>query len=196
MDFTLDDASTALQYSDGWDVQGSNDSLVAEFFESTYHATVIGGASVNLTFVGTGISLYGSKGPRHAQFTVYFDGVAEVLNAQAPRTAFRQLLFQTTFANSTSSTEHLLSVVVQPLNNQTWFDLDYVSFSTADAGSAPPASSPTLGLTPPWASYVLRPPPASTLRSTLSPRPGRRQRRTSWVAVRACKRPLFQILIK
>ncbi|KAA1475884.1 hypothetical protein DENSPDRAFT_842761 [Dentipellis sp. KUC8613] len=137
MNFTLDDSSPQLIYSADWELQPANDPSLSSFFQSTYHAALQPKATVNLTFTGNAVYIYGSKGPGHAKFTVQCDGVIANVDASAAQTRFQQLLFGYTFPNATSSA-HFVSLVTQPGTNGNWLDIDYVTFAQ-DAQS--PASS-------------------------------------------------------
>lgn len=67
MNFTFDDASTALSYSTGWAVQSASDPNIDRFFQSTYHVAEVIGASVNFTASATAVYIYGSTGPGHVR---------------------------------------------------------------------------------------------------------------------------------
>lgn len=68
MNFTLDDTATQLSYLPGaWGVQTDTDTGLAQFFDQTYHAAEVNGASVNMSLVGNAVYLYGSKGPNHVR---------------------------------------------------------------------------------------------------------------------------------
>lgn len=65
MNFTLDDTASQLSFSSGWASQSPSDPDLSQFFEGTYHAAQSTGATLNMSVQGTGIYIYGSKGPNH-----------------------------------------------------------------------------------------------------------------------------------
>ncbi|KAI0060911.1 hypothetical protein BV25DRAFT_915422 [Artomyces pyxidatus] len=144
MNYTLDDASAYIFYSPNWEVQG-NDPDVASFFQSTYHAALADGASLNFTFLGSAIYMYGSRGPQHAQYSVNCDGVVANMTANTSQMGFQQLLYSRDSLND--SAPHTVSIVVRTAKEKNWFDLDYVTFS--QGSSLLLNASPTLN--PPWA---------------------------------------------
>ncbi|ETW85003.1 hypothetical protein HETIRDRAFT_470070 [Heterobasidion irregulare TC 32-1] len=149
MNFTLDDSAPQLVYSPTWDTQSSKDPDLASFFQSTYHTAVADGATVNFTFSGSAIFLYGSKGPGHGKYSVQCDNVIANLDAHASETQFRQLLFGYTFPNSTNAQGHFVSFTAHLAPGSNWVDLDYVTFSQ---GISQTSSSVDGGdsLTAPW----------------------------------------------
>ncbi|TFY57500.1 hypothetical protein EVG20_g8523 [Dentipellis fragilis] len=150
MNFTLDDSSPQLIYSADWELQPANDPSLSSFFQSTYHAALEPKASVNLTFTGTAVYIYGSKGPGHAKFSVQCDGVIANVDASAAQTRFQQLLFSYTFPNSTSSA-HFVALVTQPGTNGNWLDIDYVTFAQdAQSSSAALQFPSSRTLQAPW----------------------------------------------
>ena len=63
---TLDDTSPTIVYSSNWAAQfSSNSSSISQFFGGTYHSAQANGATANLTFNGSAIYIYGTKGPEH-----------------------------------------------------------------------------------------------------------------------------------
>ncbi|THH13708.1 hypothetical protein EW146_g6549 [Bondarzewia mesenterica] len=138
MNFTLDDASSQLAYTTSWEVQSRNDPDLSFFFQSTYHAALADGAQVNITFSGSAIYLYGSKGPEHGKFTVQCDNVIANLDAHSEETQLQQLLFSYTFPNSSISQPHFVSLTTRLSPGSNWFDLDYVTFSQASKYVVPP----------------------------------------------------------
>ncbi|KAH9921007.1 uncharacterized protein B0H18DRAFT_1213150 [Fomitopsis serialis] len=71
-----------------------------EYFDRTYHVAEQDGASVNVTFSGSAIAIYGSTGPDHADYKVQFDDavIFPTQSAFASKTQFQQLLFQYDFS--------------------------------------------------------------------------------------------------
>ncbi|KAI0261772.1 hypothetical protein BC834DRAFT_894613 [Gloeopeniophorella convolvens] len=153
MNFTLDDASGLLTYSSAWESQPNNDPYLSSFFQSTYHAALSDGASVNFSFSGSAVFVYGSTGPQHAQFSVFFDEFVQDLTAETNETEFRQLLFSHTFENN--SAPHIVSIVAHPTIESPWFDLDFITFTqdtNRTVSSTPTPASPTI--LPPWSAQT------------------------------------------
>lgn len=65
MNFTLDDDASQIVYSPGWGIQSPDNAALDEYFERTYHVAEQTAASVNLTFTGSAVAIYGSTGPGH-----------------------------------------------------------------------------------------------------------------------------------
>ncbi|EMD34234.1 hypothetical protein CERSUDRAFT_97493 [Gelatoporia subvermispora B] len=140
MNFTLDDTSPDLAYSPGWAVQSPTDPSLSRFFQGTYHTPQIDGATVNFTFTGNAVALYGTTGPTHANFSVQFDSSIINLSAYTPQQQYQQVLFQRTFGPSSQTSQHFIQLTAV-LDGQgvlgRWLDLDYVLFT--DGSAAPPA---------------------------------------------------------
>ncbi|PSS37228.1 hypothetical protein PHLCEN_2v917 [Hermanssonia centrifuga] len=148
MNFTLDDTAPQLSYLPNyWGIQSSSDPSTLSFFDQTYHAAQRNGASVNMSIVGTAVYLYGSKGPNHGNYSVQFDADIVFLSAEADVMQFQQLLFQTTFAQSSSP--HFVSLTALTTNENPWLDLDYITVSSADNTTAGSVALNTV--VPPWA---------------------------------------------
>ncbi|TFK45891.1 hypothetical protein OE88DRAFT_1612190, partial [Heliocybe sulcata] len=69
MNYTIDDTDTDISYSlsPPWTTQSPADPDLASFFDSTYHVASADGASFNITFGGSAVYIYGSKGPGHVR---------------------------------------------------------------------------------------------------------------------------------
>lgn len=118
--FTVDDTYGTLLYGPGWGISSVDDTFLAHYFQSTYHASQSVGAAVNLTFTGSAIYLYGSKGPTHASYSVRCDGTVHLLSAVSMQQQYRQLLFSSELPSGT----HLLTFTNA---NGLWVDLDFVT---------------------------------------------------------------------
>ncbi|KAL5533413.1 hypothetical protein ACEPAF_5189 [Sanghuangporus sanghuang] len=153
---TIDDSSTDINYSSNWAVQSSTDDPNTDrFFQSTYHSAQGDGASANLTFSGTAIYLYGTKGPGHANYSVQFDNFIIFYSANQSETEYQQLLFGQTF--NTSGTHFVSLTSRHASSTDNWLDLDYITITVnetdsnsgvASASATPPTASPTIS--PPW----------------------------------------------
>ncbi|KLO19584.1 hypothetical protein SCHPADRAFT_817752 [Schizopora paradoxa] len=67
---TIDDSSTDIVYSSNWAAVNKNDPSLPEFFQSTYHGAQADEAYANLTFTGSSIYIYGTKGPSHVRISL------------------------------------------------------------------------------------------------------------------------------
>ncbi|KAL5528949.1 hypothetical protein ACEPAG_4923 [Sanghuangporus baumii] len=155
---TIDDSSTDIIYSSNWAVQSSiDDPNTDRFFQSTYHSAQGDGASANLTFNGTAIYLYGTKGPGHANYSVQFDNFIIFYSASQSETEYQQLLFGQTF--NTSGTHFVSLTSRHASSTDNWLDLDYITITlnatdsnsgvaSASASATTPTASPTIS--PPW----------------------------------------------
>ncbi|THH05148.1 hypothetical protein EW145_g5009 [Phellinidium pouzarii] len=150
---TIDDSSLDIIYSSDWAKQSNDDPNADLFFQSTYHSAQADCASVNLTFTGSAVYLYGTKGPEHANYSVQFDNTTVLHSARANETKYQEPLF--TFIFNTSGT-HFVSFTSHFVPEGQWLDLDYISITTNGTESAPlpaassvsPSKSPTIS--PPW----------------------------------------------
>lgn len=154
MNYTLDDDSTLLVFSNGWGVQNSQNPYLDQYFLQTYHVAQTDGASLNLTFPGSYpyVAIYGSKGPGHADYSVQFDDTVIDLSANTEQTQFRQILFQRALPNIT--TDHFVRLVANfGQSESAWLDIDYVVI--ADGSAPTTTAAPVATLTPPYVSgYV------------------------------------------
>ena len=70
-----------------------------------------------------------------ATFDVQFDGtVADKLDASAPTTAFRQVLFAHSFGGAAA--QHLVNVTAHLEGTNRWLDLDYITFTAGKCVSS------------------------------------------------------------
>ncbi|GBE82957.1 hypothetical protein SCP_0413440 [Sparassis crispa] len=150
MNFSLDDSSPELVYSSDWGIQPAADPA---FFQGTYHVAEADGATVNFTFSGSAVVLYGSKGPGHGNYSVQYDNFVMVnISAYASEMEYQQLLFQNAFAQDA---EHFISFAAHLSAEGPWVDFDYLEITQAESsanGSTPmPTSSGAVAtLVPPW----------------------------------------------
>ncbi|KAL5490594.1 hypothetical protein ACEPAI_5428 [Sanghuangporus weigelae] len=154
---TIDDSSTDIIYSSNWAVQSSiNDPNTDHFFQSTYHSAQGDGASANLTFSGTAIYLYGTKGPGHANYSVQFDNFIIFYSANQSETEYQQLLFGQTF--NTSGTHFVSLTSRHASSTDNWLDLDYITITVNETDSNSGVASASASATPPTASPTISPP--------------------------------------
>ena len=144
MNITLDDTSPSLNYSSQWRRQPTADD---HYFLDTYRASQSKGDTVTLTFdgehreivyalyrlrirvdlkhfPGSGIYIYGSRGPNHGNYSVQFDDAVQFFPGFSNDVKYQSLLFSRTF---TSGPHNIV------LTNQEnfWLDIDFVAITIA-----------------------------------------------------------------
>ncbi|KAI5119583.1 hypothetical protein M0805_006468 [Coniferiporia weirii] len=153
---TIDDTSLDIIYSDDWATQSDDDPDVDHFFQSTYHSAQANGSSANLTFTGSAIYIYGTKGPEHANYSVQFDNFIIFYSAMAEETQYQEPLFAYSF---NGSGDHFVSLTSHAVSGGQWLDLDYITITIDEnnGNSSGPSAAPTtssrtasLTMTPPW----------------------------------------------
>ncbi|KAF8521387.1 hypothetical protein BU17DRAFT_87933 [Hysterangium stoloniferum] len=132
--FTVDDTAGTLLYGPGWGISSADDASLGQYFQSTYHASQSVGAVVNLTFTGTAVYLYGSKGASHASYSVHYDNSVKFLSAASTQQQYRQLLFSSELPSGT----HLLMLTN---TDGLWLDLDSVTVTDGNFTSTTGFSS-------------------------------------------------------
>ncbi|KAI0927743.1 hypothetical protein AcW1_005182 [Taiwanofungus camphoratus] len=153
MNFSLDDSSSPpLSYSGNWAIQSPSDPDLSRFFQGTYHVAQANGATMNLTFQGSAIAIYGSKGPGHGNYSVQFDDAIAFFSAYADQTQFQQPLFQHTSSNPSAPAEHFVSFEARfdaAAAQNPWLDVDFVTFTD---GSENASATGVVTVPPPWES--------------------------------------------
>jgi len=153
MNFTLDDDSSQIVYSAGWGVQSADNSDLDQYFARTYHVAEQDGASVNVTFIGSAIAIYGSTGPDHADYTVQFDDdVLPNQSAFASKTQFQQLLFQYDFSTGNVAGIHFVSLQAIFTSRGDWLDVDFLTFTDGNITTAATSTAAAATVTPPYLS--------------------------------------------
>ncbi|TFY55205.1 hypothetical protein EVJ58_g8392 [Rhodofomes roseus] len=153
MNFTLDDDAGQIVYSSGWGVQSSDNADLDEYFERTYHVAEQDGATVNLTFSGSAVAIYGSTGPGHADYTIQFDDtVLPNQSAYAATTQFQQLLFQRDFSANNLAGTHFVSLKVVFTDRGNWLDVDFLTFTDGNLTNGATTTAAVATVTPPYLS--------------------------------------------
>ncbi|PVG01224.1 hypothetical protein CPB86DRAFT_120641 [Serendipita vermifera] len=152
MNITVDDTSPNFVWSGGdvWRGQAPNQAALNDkYFLRTYHAAQTKGANVSITFVGSTIQIYGSKGPNHGNYSVTFDSAIRFMPGFAEEFAYQQLLFSHSFG----TTFETHTVILQN-EEDLWMDLDFMVLtisttadtSTSDIGFFTSTVSPAAGV--------------------------------------------------
>lgn len=115
---TIDDFDALWTYSDDsafyTNDPSKNEEAFAVFRDGTAHFTSNASAYVNLTFVGTGLDIYGASGPAYGSYDVQIDGQSTIATAYAPENGTTPYLMYTTSGLNVSQ-EHTL--VLRNLGN-------------------------------------------------------------------------------
>lgn len=134
----LDDRDPALVYSSGWNTWQEDGHYQSTL---TYSNTV--GSSMEYTFDGTGVALYGQKSLNSPYLDVYLDGekVAEVDMYSSAQYAENQMLLYK--AEALAPQEHTLKAVVSEKKNPAvgsniQVALDYLEVQTDEEEPVPP----------------------------------------------------------
>lgn len=96
--------------------------------DKSYHASRSNTSTATLSFIGTAISIYGSKASDHGTFSVTLDGTTQTLDGHNPTNVYQTLLFSQTglpYGSHTLQVQNLALDSAQP-----WLYLDYFEFET------------------------------------------------------------------
>lgn len=119
--------------ADAWKNPPSNHS---QFYNETRHFTFQAAASVNYTFSGDAVFIFGTSGPQHGNYTVWLDGISSwTFSANRNTYETNVTLFQ---ANNLGNGVHTLSLVNG--DGGGLLEIDY-ALSYTDPSLAPPDSS-------------------------------------------------------
>ncbi|EIW72237.1 hypothetical protein TREMEDRAFT_58395 [Tremella mesenterica DSM 1558] len=139
---TIDDASPQISYAPNtpgtWVTNHKTgafpDVNYINYFDQTFHATYTENATASITFNGSSISVYGSFGQNHGNYSVQLDGnTSEVISGETDERVSQTTVYYADGLNT--SVEHTLILTNLPsdasLSNDTlWFDLDYIVIDT------------------------------------------------------------------
>ncbi|KAH9924597.1 hypothetical protein B0H21DRAFT_712449 [Amylocystis lapponica] len=138
-----------LPYSDTWAVQPPSDPNLSSFFLQTYHVAQAQGATLNLSFTGSAIALFGFKGPGHIRVACGCPIMMFTIpNTGKLQRACQQLLFSISFTDFSS---HFISLTDATGARGAWLDFDFVQItneSLSAAASTPVATGVLLWATP------------------------------------------------
>lgn len=75
LNFTIQDPSPLIQYSNGQWVEGTiaNDSSALNYSDGSFTVTSLEDATATLVFIGNSITIYGAKRPNHGNYSVRLD---------------------------------------------------------------------------------------------------------------------------
>ncbi|KAF8329326.1 hypothetical protein F5887DRAFT_1004751 [Amanita rubescens] len=139
---TVDDTDSAFKYSGSdWSASPTD---AGKYFAGTGHSTSTFNASMEFTFSGEAISLYGPVGATGGPYLVQMDKSTAVSYNANTTPGFQVLLYH---ANNLGSGNHTLTFWCQPVQQQICA-IDYVNiYDTATTGSGSSSSNGTAGFT-------------------------------------------------
>ncbi|KAF8160607.1 hypothetical protein B0H34DRAFT_838329 [Crassisporium funariophilum] len=129
----IEDTSPALVYTGNWRAGTSrDDNLADQYRESSFMVTQARGAKINFIFYGTAVGIYGARRSGHGDYHVEIDGSSfPTMNGNSDDPLFNSTMFYTELRNGI----HTLNLVN---DNNDFFDIDYVSFTTSAGASNEP----------------------------------------------------------
>ncbi|KIK67160.1 hypothetical protein GYMLUDRAFT_81752 [Collybiopsis luxurians FD-317 M1] len=148
---TVEDSSPLISYSPpgAWSDSSSNDTLISSYSGSSYHTTSTQGAAANISFNGTGITIFGGHRQNYGTYQISVDGQNVATESSAGQDAFQQVLGTASGLNDGPHTAVLTSSSSSPI------DIDYVEIQTEIGESGSQLSSSTIDDTDP--SFVYTP---------------------------------------
>ncbi|KAF5389387.1 hypothetical protein D9757_004246 [Collybiopsis confluens] len=88
---TVEDSSPLISYSGSW-LDSTNDTSISSYSGSSYHTTSSQGAAANISFYGTGITIYGGHRPDYGTYQISVDNNHITSQSSAGQDAFQQVL--------------------------------------------------------------------------------------------------------
>ncbi|KAF4621287.1 hypothetical protein D9613_000208 [Agrocybe pediades] len=122
---TLEDTSPMIRYSANWRAGTSDDPSLDEYSEKTFMLTQKQGESLDFTYYGTAVAIFGAFRYNHGKYQAQLNG-GQVFSGTglADPAAFGQVLYTT---NATLGLHSLTVVNVEDAS----LDVDYVTFQTS-----------------------------------------------------------------
>ncbi|KAF9568198.1 hypothetical protein CPC08DRAFT_625728 [Agrocybe pediades] len=122
---TLEDTSPMIRYSANWRAGTSDDPSLDEYSEKTFMLTQKQGESLDFTYYGTAVAIFGAFRYNHGKYQAQLNG-GQVFSGTglAHPAAFGQVLYAT---NATLGLHSLTVVNVEDAS----LDVDYVTFQTS-----------------------------------------------------------------
>ncbi|KAL1755135.1 hypothetical protein FB107DRAFT_214231 [Schizophyllum commune] len=121
----VEDSSPLISYNPEGAWKDGDESAAAPYSGQSFHYTAYKNASASVTFNGTGIAIYGAKGPDYGPYTIYVDNVlVGVGNGKAHSTQTKALLGTVSDLDQGEHTVELIN------NSDALLDIDWVVLST------------------------------------------------------------------
>ncbi|PVG02978.1 hypothetical protein CPB86DRAFT_772332 [Serendipita vermifera] len=151
---TVDDLSPIISYQGQWR-EVIDESETLNYMGASYHSTSSNGSLAGLTFVGTSISVVGSKGSDHGKYAVTLDGSEELMDGFSTSNEYQIPLFIKQGLAYGRHTLQLKNLVEDPA--KPWLYIDYMEFETGNDDNIANASynvddnNSTISYSPPQA---------------------------------------------
>jgi hypothetical protein len=132
--FTFQESSPLIAYSAGWDaVDDSNDPFKGSY-NGIFRPTSKAGTTATLSFLGTGVSIFGAKRDNHGNYSVELDGSqpAFIGDGFAPQ----PFIFNSSLWSSPELpySQHTVKLTNIPTKSGTWVDIDYITIQRSIGG--------------------------------------------------------------
>jgi len=128
---TVDDSSPLISYTPAgaWVDSPAGDSLLSEYFDSSYHSTTAAGATATFEFNGTAVWVFGALRPNHGHFQAALDGGKPVTFDGFKATPV--IRFGILTASGFPMGPHTVSLSNAPtVDDQPGFDIDFIVIET------------------------------------------------------------------
>lgn len=147
---TIDDSSALIEYfapgGQQWTDSPTSDAGLPNYQGRTYHSSILYGAWASLRFQGTAIYLYAAKRSRHGTYNIILD---DQLVFKGDGYSANPLYSQIMYSNaSLSAGWHNLTCINSDPTNQTYTEVDYITWTTTMPASWTESSGPTIPYTP------------------------------------------------
>ncbi|KAJ7187954.1 hypothetical protein C8R46DRAFT_1053165 [Mycena filopes] len=136
----FDDASSAITYAGNWDTANTD-----TYLNSTLHYSQDPGSAASLSFSGSGVAVYGTVAPDHANVQVSIDGKTTMVNVQSSSIVASHAQTLLYYANDLDASQHMLIITNPGQQDGTgpFIDLDSITvYSASVPGTAAGANAP------------------------------------------------------
>ena len=142
----IDDADSRVVYSEGFRTNGAN----SKRFNSTGHNYNLPGATIDLTFTGIGIEIFGGMQHEHGKAEIFIDGQSVgIIDTYQQDEVLSTKIFR---SDVLEDREHTLQIRIledrDPQSQGTYTDVDY--FRVIQSAPTPPAPPPDPELVAHW----------------------------------------------
>ncbi|KAG9124080.1 hypothetical protein FRC07_012929, partial [Ceratobasidium sp. 392] len=130
---TVDDASALIQYYGvggvPWTDSPTKDPTLGNYWDGTYHSSVLHRASATFLFDGIAVYLFASKRSQHGAYGIYLDGQYSFNNnGYSLNPIFKQLMYSVT---DLAPGMHNLTLINLDPSNTTYTEVDYITWTTS-----------------------------------------------------------------
>jgi hypothetical protein len=145
---TVEDSSPLISYSGSWSDSPQNDTSLASYSGSSYHTTSAPGATANISFYGTGITIYGGHRENYGTYQISVDNQNITSQSSAGQDAFQQVLGSVSGLSNGRHFATLTSTSSSPI------DIDFCQVQTEVGESGSQLSKSTIDDTDPSFTYT------------------------------------------